>query len=161
MAIGCVILVSLTYAGFSYVTGHIKFSDYLNVFYLPGAGEVSVFCASLIGAGLGFLWFNGYPASIVMGDTGSLSLGGAIGTVALLTKKEILLLLAGGIFVAEAISVILQVGVFKWKGKRVFQMAPLHHHFQLKGWSETKVSTRFLIVAIILSFLSLATLKLR
>lgn len=161
LAVGCVSLIALTYAGFSYVSGNFNLAGYLHILYIPGAGELSVFCAGLIGASLGFLWFNSYPASVFMGDTGSLALGGAIGTVAVLVKKELLLLLVGGIFVIEVLSVIIQVISFRKRGKRVFLMTPLHHHFQLLGWSESKITIRFWIVAIILALLSLATLKLR
>lgn len=161
LAIGCMIMVAMTYSVFSYVTGHVKFSSYLQIHYVPGIGELTVFCASLAGAALGFLWFNAHPAEIFMGDTGSLALGGAIGVVAVLIKKELLLLLAGGIFVAEALSVILQVTSFKLRKKRIFLVAPLHHHFQLRGLAESKVTVRFWIIAAILALLALATLKLR
>ena len=161
LAIGCVVMAALAYSIMSYVTGHIDFSDYLKIFYIPGSGELAIFCAAIAGAGLGFLWFNCYPASIFMGDTGALALGGAIGTVAILIKKELLLVLVGGVFVIEALSVILQVASFKTRGKRIFKMAPLHHHFQLKGWPESKVIVRFWIIAGIFAILSLATLKLR
>jgi len=161
LAIGCVIAVCFTYGIFSYITGHVKFSAYLQLNHVAGSGELAVFCASIAGAALGFLWFNAHPAQIFMGDTGSLSLGGAIGVVAVLIKKELLLLLVGGIFVAEALSVILQVGSFKLRGKRIFLVAPLHHHFQLKGLSESKVTIRFWIIAAILALLGIATLKLR
>lgn len=161
LAIGCVIAVSLTYSIFSYVTGHAKFSSYLQVNYVPGSGELTVFCACIMGAALGFLWFNAHPAEVFMGDTGSLSLGGALGVVAVLIKKELLLLFAGGIFVAECVSVILQVASFKLRKKRIFLVAPLHHHFQLRGLAESKVTVRFWIIAAILALLSLATLKLR
>jgi phospho-N-acetylmuramoyl-pentapeptide-transferase len=161
LAIGCIVMVAITYSIFSYITGHAKFSSYLQINYLPGSGELAVFCANIAGAALGFLWFNAHPAEIFMGDTGSLALGGAIGVVAVLIKKELLLLLVGGIFVAEALSVILQVASFKLRKKRVFLVAPLHHHFQFKGLSETKVTIRFWIITAILAFLTLATLKLR
>lgn len=161
LAIGCVSIVALTYSGFSYVTGNYKFSEYLKLIYIPQVGELAVFCAAIFGAGLGFLWYNCHPADVFMGDTGALALGGALGTVALLIKKELLLLLVGGIFVAEAISVIIQIFSFKFRGKRIFLMAPLHHHFQLKGWVENKVIVRFWIAAIILALLSLSTLKIR
>ncbi len=161
LAIGCVIMVALTYSILAYVTGHARFSEYLQIPYVPRSGELAIFCSALIGAGLGFLWYNCHPAEVFMGDTGSLSLGGAIGVVAVLIHKELLLLIAGGIFVAEALSVILQVLSYKWVGKRIFLMSPLHHHFELKGWDETKVTVRFWIVSAILVFLSLATLKLR
>ena len=161
LAIGLVLLITLTYGVLSYVTGHAAISDYLNIFHVPGAGELAVFCASLFGAGLGFLWFNSYPASVFMGDTGALALGGAIGATSLIIKKELILVLVGGIFVAEAVSVILQVASFRLVGRRIFAMAPLHHHFQVKGWPEPKVITRFWIVGAILALLSMATLKLR
>lgn len=161
LATGCTVFVALAYAILSYLTGNFKVADYLNIFYLPGAGELSVFCASLVGAGLGFLWFNSFPATVFMGDTGSLAIGGAIGTVAVLIKKELLLLIVGGIFVAEALSVMLQVFWYKSTGKRLFKMAPIHHHFQLLGWSESKITIRFWIVAIMLVLLSLTTLKLQ
>lgn len=161
LAIGLCLLIALTYGALSYVTGHARFSDYLNILYVPGSGELAVFCASLFGAGLGFLWFNSYPATVFMGDTGALALGGAIGATSLVIKKELILILVGGIFVAEAVSVILQIASFRLYGKRLFAMAPLHHHFQLKGWSEPKVITRFWILGAILALLSMATLKLR
>jgi phospho-N-acetylmuramoyl-pentapeptide-transferase len=161
LAIGCVIIVASAYGVLSYATGHIKFSEYLKIFYNPGAGELTVFCAGIAGASLGFLWFNCHPASIFMGDTGSLALGGAIGVVAVLIKKELLLFLVGGIFVMEALSVVLQIISYKFRGKRIFLVAPLHHHFQLRGWPESKVIIRFWIVAIILALFSLITLKLQ
>ena len=137
------------------------FSQYLNQLYLPGAGELTIFCAALIGASLGFLWFNCHPAQIFMGDTGALSLGAALGTLSVLLKQELLLVLVGGVFVAENLSVIIQVGSYKWRGKRVFKMAPLHHHFELLGWPEEKVVARFWIVGILLALLSLGTFKVR
>jgi phospho-N-acetylmuramoyl-pentapeptide-transferase len=161
LAIGCTIIAALTYAILGYVAGNFKLSDYLNVFYLEGSGELSVFCAAMVGAGLGFLWFNSPPASVFMGDTGSLALGGAIGVVAVFIKKELLLFLVGGIFVIEALSVVLQVLWFKLTGKRLFLMSPIHHHFQLLGWQETKITIRFWIVAIAMALMSLATLKLQ
>ncbi|MFH1857598.1 MAG: phospho-N-acetylmuramoyl-pentapeptide-transferase [Candidatus Omnitrophota bacterium] len=161
LAVGCVIMVAIAYSILAYVTGHVNFSHYLSIPYVAGSGEVAVFCAALVGAGLGFLWFNCHPAEIFMGDTGSLSLGGALGVVAVLIHKELVLLIAGGIFVAEALSVILQVLSYRLTRKRIFLMSPLHHHFELKGWDETKVTVRFWIVGAILVFLSLATLKLR
>ena len=161
LAIGCIIMVALAYSGMSYLTGHIRFSSYLNILHVPGVGELTVFCASIVGAGLGFLWYNTYPASVFMGDTGALALGGAIGVVAVLIKKELVLLLVGGIFVAEAVSVILQVGSYKLRRKRIFLVAPVHHHFQLKGWAEPKVPVRFWIIGAVLALLSLATLKIR
>ena len=161
LAIGCVIMVTLTFTVLSYLTSHFQFSNYLGIFFLPQAGEITVFCASVFGASLGFLWFNSYPATVFMGDTGSLSLGGALGIVAVLIKKELLLFLCGGIFVAEAVSVIIQIISFKFFGKRIFKVAPVHHHFQIKGWHESKVVLRIWIIASILALLSLATLKLR
>ncbi|MEA3560750.1 MAG: phospho-N-acetylmuramoyl-pentapeptide-transferase, partial [Candidatus Omnitrophota bacterium] len=160
-AVGCVIIAAVAYGGMSYLSGHVNFSNYLRILYIPEAGELTVFCASIVGASLGFLWYNCYPASIFMGDTGSLALGGAIGIVAVLIKKELLLLLVGGIFVIEALSVILQVASFKIRGKRIITMAPVHHHFQLNGWPESKVIIRFWIIAIILALFALTTLKLR
>ncbi|MDD4201942.1 MAG: phospho-N-acetylmuramoyl-pentapeptide-transferase [Candidatus Omnitrophica bacterium] len=162
LAIGCVTIVALAFAIISYITGNINMSEYLNVYYLFGSGELTVLCSSIVGAGLGFLWFNCHPASVFMGDTGSLSLGGVIGIISVLIKKELLLFFVGGIFVAEALSVIIQVASCKLrKGKRVFRMAPIHHHFQLQGWHESKVIIRFWIIAIILVLLSLASLKMR
>jgi len=162
LAIGPVIIASVTYMIFAYVTGHIRIADYLQIRFVAGSGEVTVFCGILAGAGLGFLWYNAYPAQVFMGDVGSLSLGGAIGTIAVITKQEIMLVLVGGLFVIEALSVIFQVGFFKLtNGKRIFKMAPLHHHFELKGWPESKVIIRFWIIAIALSLLSISTLKLR
>lgn len=161
LAIGIVIMVALTFSVLSYVTGHIKFSQYLLIPYIGGSGELAVFCASVLGAGLGFLWFNCYPASIFMGDVGSLALGGALGIVALLIKKELLLVIAGGIFVLEALSVILQVGSFRLRKKRIFRIAPLHHHFQFLGLPESKVIVRFWILASLLALFTLVTLKIR
>ncbi|PIU40566.1 MAG: phospho-N-acetylmuramoyl-pentapeptide-transferase [Candidatus Omnitrophica bacterium CG07_land_8_20_14_0_80_50_8] len=161
LAIGCTAMIALAYGLLSYVTGNIKISEYLHVPFVPGAGELTVFCLALFGAGMGFLWFNSHPASVFMGDTGSLSLGGALGAVALFTKKELLLLIIGGVFVVEALSVILQVASFKCRKKRVFLMAPIHHHFQLKGFSESKVVIRFWIVSLILALVGLASLKLQ
>jgi phospho-N-acetylmuramoyl-pentapeptide-transferase len=143
------------------VVGNDRFSEYLKIISVPGAGELTVLCAALVGGGLGFLWFNAHPAQIFMGDTGSLALGGLIGTIAVMAKQEVLLLIVGGIFVAEALSVILQVASFKMRGKRIFKMAPLHHHFELSGVPESKLIVRFWIVAIILTLLTLSTLKLR
>ncbi len=161
LAIGCTILMALTYSVFSYVTGHSKFSLYLQIPFVSGAGELTIFCAAVAGAGMGFLWFNSHPASVFMGDIGSLSLGGALGVVAIFTKKELQLPIVGGIFVIEAASVILQVASFKLRRKRVFLMAPLHHHFQLKGLDESKVVIRFWIVSTLLALFGLATLKLQ
>ncbi len=162
LATGSVVIAAATYMIFAYVTGHVKISDYLQLNYVPGSGEISIFCGALAGAGLGFLWFNAYPAQIFMGDTGSLYLGAAIGTAAVITKQEILLIIVGGLFVIEALSVIFQVGFFKLsKGKRIFRMAPLHHHFELKGWPEPKIIVRFWVIAIILALISMSSLKLR
>lgn len=161
LAIGCTVIAALTYSVLSYITGNAKFADYLNIFYLPGAGELAVFCAAMVGAGLGFLWFNSYPANVFMGDTGSLALGGGIGLVAVFIKKELLLFVVGTIFVAEALSVVLQVIWFKTTKKRLFLMAPIHHHFQLLGWAESKITIRFWIIAIVMALFSLATLKLQ
>ena len=149
------------FAFISYVTGNIVFSEYLHITYIEGVGEISIFCGSIIGACLGFLWFNAPPAKIFMGDTGSLSLGGSLGAVSILTKHEIVLAITGGLFVLEAISVIVQVVSFKLTGKRVFMMAPIHHHFEKKGWAESTVVIRFWIISIILAMIGLATLKLR
>ena len=161
LAIGLVGIAALAWAGMSYVTGRVDFSGYLNILYLKGAGELTVYCAALIGASLGFLWFNSHPAMVFMGDTGALALGGAIGTLAVLLKKELLLILVGGVFVAESLSVILQVFSFRWFGRRIFRMAPLHHHFELKGWPEERVVVRFWIVGILLALLSLGTFKVQ
>lgn len=161
LAVGCTIMTALTFSILSYVTGHAKFSQYLLIPFIPYAGELTVFCTALVGACMGFLWFNCFPASVFMGDVGSLAIGGAIGTVALLIKKEILLIIVGGIFVIEALSVIIQIISFRiWK-KRVFKMAPLHHHFQMLGVPESKIITRFWIISAILSILTLITLKTR
>ena len=156
-----VILVAACFAFISYVTGNIVFSEYLNIPYLEGMGEVSVFCGSIIGACLGFLWFNAPPAKIFMGDTGSLALGGSLGAIGIITKHEIVLAITGGLFVLEAVSVIIQVFSFKLTGKRIFRMAPIHHHFEKKGWAESTVVIRFWIISIILAMIGLATLKLR
>jgi len=161
LAIGCVLIVSLTLAVLSYITGHMSFSNYLFIPFISGAGELAVFCAAIMGASLGFLWFNCHPATIFMGDVGSLSLGGTLGIIAVLIKKELLLVIVGGIFVIEAISVILQVGSFKIRGKRIFKVSPLHHHLQLSGWKESKIIIRFWIIAIILALVTLMTLKIR
>ena len=161
LAVGCTLMIALTYALFSYLTGHATFSHYLQIPFIAGAGELAVFCAVVFGAGLGFLWFNAHPANVFMGDVGSLGLGGALGAVAIFTKKELLLVIVGGIFVMEALSVILQVVNYKFTKQRIFRMAPIHHHFQLGGLSESKVVIRFWIVSVLLSLLGLATLKLQ
>jgi len=162
LAIGPVIIAASAYMIFAYVAGHVKIANYLQINYVPGSGELAIFCGAIAGSGLGFLWFNAYPAQIFMGDVGSLSLGAFLGTVAVITKQEILLALVGGLFVIEALSVIFQVSFFKMtSGKRIFRMAPLHHHFELKGWPEPKVIVRFWIIAIALALLAMSTLKLR
>jgi phospho-N-acetylmuramoyl-pentapeptide-transferase len=162
LAIGPVIICFATYILFAYFAGNVKVASYLRVTHITGAGELAVFCGALVGAGLGFLWFNSYPAEIFMGDVGSLSLGGALGTMAIITKQEILLAIVGGIFVVETFSVIFQVGYFKMTGgKRILRMAPLHHHFELKGWAEPKVIVRFWIISILLALMAISTLKLR
>ena len=161
LAIGPVMITGATYAIFTYVSGNAKIAEYLQVSYVPGAGEVAVFCGALAAAGLGFLWFNAYPAQMFMGDMGSLSLGAALGVAALISKQEIVLALAGGVFVAEAASVIFQVASYKLRRKRIFRMAPLHHHFELLGWPEPLIIVRFWIVSIICALLALSTLKLR
>jgi len=161
LAIGIVVMVALTFAVLSYVSGNIKFSNYLFIPYIKGSGELTIFCTSILGAGLGFLWFNCYPASIFMGDVGSLALGGALATVALLIKKELLLVIVGGIFVLEALSVILQISSFRLTKKRIFKIAPLHHHFEFLNWPENKVIVRFWIIASLLALVTLVTLKIR
>ncbi len=161
LAIGCSVIAAMVYGIICYVAGHAGFASYLNIQHVAGGGELSVFCAAMLGAGLAFLWYNSHPAQIFMGDTGSLALGGAVGVMAILVKKELLLLLVGGVFVMEAVSVILQVFSYKTRRKRIFLMTPIHHHFEMKGWPETKVTTRFWIIASIFALLSLATLKLQ
>jgi phospho-N-acetylmuramoyl-pentapeptide-transferase len=161
LAIGLVAIAVLANAVLVYISGHKELAGYLQVLYLPGSGELTVFCGAMLGASLGFLWYNSYPADVFMGDVGSLGLGGSLGTLAVITKHEIVLAIVGGIFVIETFSVILQVASFKLTGKRVFKMAPIHHHFELKGWPEPKVIVRFWIIGIMLALLSLATLKVR
>lgn len=161
LAIGLVAVAVMASGVLVYISGHKGLAQYLQVLYLPGTGELTVFCGAMFGAALGFLWYNSYPADIFMGDVGSLGLGGALGTLAVITKHEIVLAVVGGIFVIETISVMLQVASFKLTGKRVFKMAPIHHHFELKGWPEPKVIVRFWIIGIMLALLSLATLKVR
>ena len=146
---------------FCYLSGNVKFAEYLLIPYVPGAGELIVFCAAMVGAGLGFLWFNTYPAQVFMGDVGALALGAALGTIAVIVRQEIVLFIMGGVFVMETLSVIIQVASFKLTGKRVFRMAPIHHHFELKGWPEPRVIVRFWIITVILVLVGLATLKLR
>ncbi|HXA44485.1 MAG TPA: phospho-N-acetylmuramoyl-pentapeptide-transferase [Candidatus Angelobacter sp.] len=167
LAIGCTLIVGFVFLFFTYLAGNIKAAEYLQIPYVPGAGELTVFCAALLGSGLGFLWFNCHPAQVFMGDTGSLALGGAFGIVAVLIHQPFVLVIAGGVFVAEAVSVILQKGWFKitrWKtgtGRRIFLMAPLHHHFEKKGWYESQVVMRFYILCVLCAVVALATLKLR
>ena len=161
LAIGCTVTVAFAYALLSYAAGNFRIAEYLQVPFYPFAGELTVVCSALIGAGLGFLWFNCFPAKVFMGDTGSLSIGGMIGVVAICCKQELLLVVVGGVFVIEAVSVILQVMSFKLTGKRIFVMSPLHHHFELTGWKENTVIVRFWILSIICALLGLATLKLR
>lgn len=161
LAIMPIVLVGGAFGIFAYVTGNIKFSEYLAVPYISGVGELSIFCSAIVGAGLGFLWFNSYPAQVFMGDVGSLGLGAALGLIAVLVRQELVLFIMGGIFVLETVSVILQVGSFKLTGKRIFRMAPIHHHFELEGWAEPKVIVRFWIVTVVLVLFGLATLKLR
>jgi phospho-N-acetylmuramoyl-pentapeptide-transferase len=161
LAIGSTLIAAAAFTVLAYVTGHRRFSDYLDILYQPGAAEVTVFCGAMVGASMGFLWWNCYPAEVFMGDVGSLALGGALGTVAILIKQELLLLSVGGLFIIEALSVVLQVGSFKLRGKRIFRMAPLHHHFELVGWKEPQIIIRFWIVAFVFALFSLTTLKLR
>jgi phospho-N-acetylmuramoyl-pentapeptide-transferase len=162
LAIGPAIICFLTYLFFAYFAGNVRIAGYLQIPYVAGTGELAVFCGAMAGAGLGFLWYNTYPAQMFMGDVGSLSLGGALGTLAVVTKQEILLAIVGGIFVIETFYVIFQVGWFKMSnGKRIFRMAPIHHHFELKGWAEPKVIVRFWIISVILALLAVSTLKIR
>ena len=161
LAIGSMLIASAAFTVLAYVSGHRVFSNYLDLLYLPGAGEITIFCGAMVGASIGFLWWNCYPAQVFMGDVGSLALGGGLGTVALLIKQELLLFSVGGLFVLEALSVILQVGSYKLRGKRIFRMAPLHHHFELVGWKEPQIIIRFWIAAFIFALFSLTTLKLR
>jgi phospho-N-acetylmuramoyl-pentapeptide-transferase len=162
LAIGCTIIAAAALTVLTYVSGHMVFSDYLELQRMPLAGELTIFCGSMVGASIGFLWYNAHPAEIFMGDVGSLALGGAISTVAVLIKQELLLPFIGGVFILEAVSVMLQVGSYKLRGgKRIFKMAPLHHHFELSGWSESKVIARFWIMALVFALFALTTLKLR
>ncbi|MCW8107063.1 phospho-N-acetylmuramoyl-pentapeptide-transferase [Alteromonas ponticola] len=161
LAIVPTILVAGAFAIFAYVTGHVNFSSYLNIPHIPMTSELVIVCTAIVGAGLGFLWFNTYPAQVFMGDVGSLALGGTLGILAVLVRQEIVLIIMGGVFVMETLSVILQVGSFKLRGKRIFRMAPIHHHFELKGWPEPRVIVRFWIMSLILVLVGLATLKLR
>src|SRR5438876_1113023 len=161
LAIGCTLIAAATFTGLAYLTGHRVFSEYLDLLYLPRMGEVTIFCGAMVGASMGFLWWNCYPAQIFMGDVGSLSLGGALGTVAILIKQEVLLISICGLFVIEALSVIVQVAYYKLTHKRIFRMAPLHRHFELIGWKEPQIIIRFWIVAFVFALFSLTTLKLR
>jgi phospho-N-acetylmuramoyl-pentapeptide-transferase len=161
LAIMPTVLVSAALAIFAYVAGNAVFSRYLGIPYIPGAGELAIFCGAISGAGLAFLWFNAYPAEVFMGDVGALALGAALGTVAVIVRQELVLFIMGGVFVVEAVSVMIQVASFKLTGKRIFRMAPLHHHYELKGWKETQVVVRFWIITMLLVLVGLATLKLR
>lgn len=161
LAIMPTVMVAAAFSLIAYLSGHAQFSHYLHIPYLPGAGELVIVCTAIVGAGLGFLWFNTYPAQVFMGDVGSLSLGAALGTMAVLVRQEILLVIMGGVFVMETLSVILQVGSYKLRGQRIFRMAPIHHHYELKGWPEPRVIVRFWIISLFLVLLGLATLKLR
>jgi phospho-N-acetylmuramoyl-pentapeptide-transferase len=161
LAIGCTVIAAGALTVLTYVSSNFRWAQYLDIQYIPRVGELTVFCGALVGASLGFLWYNAHPAEIFMGDVGSLSLGGTLGVIAVIIKQEILLFFVGGIFVIEALSVILQVGSFKLRGKRIFRMAPIHHHFELLGWSESKVIVRFWIVALVFALFALTTLKLR
>ena len=167
LATGLVAISTLTFAGIAYITGRVDFSNYLNILYIPNSGELFIYCSALTGACIGFLWYNAYPAKIFMGDTGSLAIGAALGTLAVLLKKEILLIIIGGVFVAESISVIMQISYYKYNkkkygtGKRLFKMAPLHHHFELLGWNENHVVVRFWIIGVLLALLSLTTFKIQ
>jgi phospho-N-acetylmuramoyl-pentapeptide-transferase len=161
LAIGCTVIAAGALTVLTYVSSNFRWAAYLDIQYIPRVGELTVFCGALVGASLGFLWYNAHPAEIFMGDVGSLSLGGTLGVVAVIIKQEVLLLFIGGIFVVEALSVILQVGSFKLRGKRIFRMAPIHHHFELMGWSESKVIVRFWIAALVFALFALTTLKLR
>ena len=161
LAIGCTLIASAAMTALAYLSGHIDLSRYLDIQYISGLGEVTIFCGAMVGSSLGFLWYNAHPAEVFMGDVGSLALGGAIGTVAVVIKQELLLPFIGGVFVVEAMSVMIQVASFKLTGKRVFRMAPIHHHFELMGWRESKVIIRFWIAALIFALFSLSSLKLR
>ena len=161
LAIMPCVMVAAALAVFAYASGHASFASYLGIPAVPGVGELTIFCASICGAGLGFLWFNAYPAQMFMGDVGALALGAALGVVAVLVRQELVLFVMGGVFVAETLSVILQVGSYKLRGKRIFRMAPLHHHFELAGWAEPKIIVRFWIITLVLVLIGLATLKVR
>ncbi len=159
LAIGCVVVAAGALTVLTYVTSYARFADYLDIQHLPEVGELTIFCGALVGSALGFLWYNAHPAEVFMGDVGSLALGGSIGMIAVAIKQEILLFFVGGVFVIEALSVILQVASFRLTGKRIFRMSPLHHHFELAGWSESKIIVRFWIVALVFALFSLTTLK--
>lgn len=161
LAIGPITTSAATYMLIIYLVGNVKWSEYLQLLYVEGAGELAIFAGAMVGASIGFLWFNTYPASVFMGDIGALSLGGGLGTLAIVSKHEVLLILVGGVFVIEALSVIFQVGSYKLRGKRMFHMAPIHHHFELKGWAEPKIIVRFWIISLILALLAISTLKIR
>jgi len=161
LAIMPTVMVAAGLGVFAYLTGHVEFANYLNIPYINGSGELIIFCGAIVGAGLGFLWFNTYPAQVFMGDVGALSLGAALGVVAVIVRQELVLVIMGGVFVMETISVVLQVASFKLTGKRIFRMAPIHHHFELKGWPEPRIIVRFWIITVILVLIGLATLKLR
>ena len=161
LAIGPVAINAATYLLFTYIAGNVKLASYLQIPYVAGAGELAVVCGALVGSGIGFLWYNSYPAEVFMGDVGSLSLGGGLGALAVLTKQEMLLVIVGGVFVVEALSVIFQVGSYKYRGKRIFRMAPIHHHFELKGVAEPKIIVRFWIITLILALVAISTLKMR
>jgi phospho-N-acetylmuramoyl-pentapeptide-transferase len=161
LAIGCTVIAAGALTVLTYVSSNFRWATYLDIQYIPRVGELTVFCGALVGASLGFLWYNAHPAEVFMGDVGSLALGGTLGTIAVIIKQEVLLIFVGGIFVMEALSVILQVGSFKLRGKRIFRMAPIHHHFELLGWSESKVIVRFWIAALVFALFALTTLKLR
>jgi phospho-N-acetylmuramoyl-pentapeptide-transferase len=161
LAIGPVLIAAGTFMLFCYLAGNFKFATYLQIPFVRGSGELTILCGALVGSGLGFLWFNTYPAQVFMGDVGSMALGASLGTIAVITKQEFLLVIVGGIFVIEALSVIIQVGSYQLRRKRVFRMAPLHHHFELKGWAEPKIIVRFWIIGIILGLIAISTLKLR
>ena len=161
LAILPTVMVAGALAIFAYATGHVRFSEYLGIPYVPGSGEVAVFCGAMVGSGLGFLWFNSYPAQLFMGDIGALALGAALGVIAVVVRQELVLFIMGGVFVVETVSVILQVGSYKLTGRRIFHMAPLHHHYELKGWPEPRVIVRFWIITVILVLIGLASLKIR
>jgi len=161
LAIGCTVIAAAALAVLTYVSGHATFANYLELQRIPQVAELTIFCGAMVGSSIGFLWYNAHPAEVFMGDVGSLALGGAIGTVAVIIKQELLLPFIGGVFVIEAVSVILQVGSYKLRKKRIFKMAPLHHHFELMGWSESKIIVRFWIASLVFALFALTTLKLR